>query len=159
MKSVIIYYSYSGNTKKVAQELEYHLKKTSEVDMIELVPKDEPRSFFGQCKRAFWHSKAKLEPVNMDLLPYDLICFGTPVWAFGPAPAVNAYLEECSGLCDKTAVLFTTYGSGTGNDRCLKYMQGILARKGVEDFKQFSVQQYKVDDQEFVQSVIKEALK
>ena len=158
MKSAIVYYSYSGNTKKVAQELADYLRQTQDVELIELVPQDEPRSFFGQCRRAFWHSKAKLEPVNTNLLPYDMICFGTPVWAFGPAPAINTYLEECSGLCGKTALLFTTYGSGTGNDRCLKYMRGILAKKGMEDFKQFSIQQYKVDNAEFVRSVIKETV-
>ena len=158
MKSVIVYYSYSGNTKKVAQELAEYLKETSEVDMIELVPQDEPRSFFGQCRRAFWHSQAKLEPVNMNLLPYDLICIGTPVWAFGPAPAINTYLEECSGLCEKQAIIFTTFGSGTGNARCLQHMQKILVKKGIEDFKRFSIQQYKVDNQEFVRSVIKEAI-
>jgi len=159
MKSVIVYYSYSGNTKKVAQELADYLKATSEVAMIELVAQDEPRSFLGQCRRALWHGKAKIESVNTNLLAYDIICFGTPVWAFGPAPALNTYLEECSGLCGKTAVLFTTYGSGTGNDWCLTYMRGILAKKGIDDFKRFSVQQYKVDDAEFVQSVIKETLK
>jgi flavodoxin len=159
MKSAVVYYSYSGNTKKVAQELTNYLKQAGEVEMIELVPQDEPRSFFGQCRRAFWHSKARLESMNTNLLPYDIICFGTPVWAFGPAPAINTYLDECSGLCEKTAILFTTYGSGTGNDRCLTYMQGILAKKGIQDFKKFSIQQYKVDNPEFVQSVIKEALK
>jgi flavodoxin len=159
MKSAVVYYSYSGNTRKVAQELAEYLKQTSEVKLIELAPKDEPHSFFGQCRRAFWHSKAKLEPVNMNLLSYDLVCFGTPVWAFGPAPAINAYLEECSGLCGKNVLLFTTYGTGTGNERCLKYMQKILAHKGVEDFKRFSIQQYKVDNPEFVRSAIREAIK
>ena len=159
MKTVVVYYSYSGNTKKVAQELADYFRQTSEVEIIELVPCDEPSSFFGQCLRAFWHSKAKLEPVNMNLLSYNLVCFGTPVWAFGPAPAINTYLEGCSGLCGKTVILFTTYGTGAGNDRCLKYMRGILMHKGVEDCKRFSIQQYKVDNPEFVRSVIKEAIK
>ena len=83
---------------------------------------------------------------------------GTPVWAFGPAPAMNTYLDRCSGLEGKTVVLFTTYGSGTGNGRCLDYMQNILTGKGVKAFKRFSIQQGKVSDRQHVLSIIKTAL-
>ncbi|MDD5347814.1 MAG: flavodoxin [Candidatus Omnitrophica bacterium] len=158
MKSAIVYYSYSGNTREVAGILAEYLRAKAEVDIIELKAVDESANFFGQCKRAFWHKRAELEAVNIDLLKYDLVCIGTPVWAFGPAPAVNTYLDKCSGLCEKQVVLFTTCGSGTGNDRCLDFMQQIFAKKGAEDFKRFSIQQYKVKDKDFVLSQIKKAL-
>lgn len=156
MKSIIVYYSYSGNTQKVANILMELLKTKSEVQQTELMGLDESKSFFDQCLRAFLRKKAALQPVNFDLSEFDLICFGTPVWAFGPAPAMNAYLEKCFGVEGKAVILFTTYGSGAGNDRCLKFMQDILAKKGAKDFKKFSIQQFKVNDKEFVLSQIKE---
>ncbi len=158
MRSIIIYYSYSGNTKKVAQTLSEYLRQKSEPEMLELKAQDESASFFGQCQRAFWHKKAEIELCKFDLKPYDLVCLGTPVWAFGPAPAMNTYLDKCSGLEAKEVILFTTYGSGTGNGRCLNYMQKILGQKGARGFKRFSIQQFKVDDKEFVLSKIKEKL-
>lgn len=158
MKSAVIYYSFSGNTKKVADVLKDCLKTKAEVEIIELKPLGESDKFLTQAARAFKRKRAQLAPVNYDLCGYDLVCFGTPVWAFGPAPAMNTYLDVCLGVKDKEVVLFTTYGSGTGNQRCLNYMQDVLAKKGAKQFKRFSIQQLKVDDREFVLSKIKAAL-
>lgn len=156
MKSIIIYYSYSGNTRKIANILAEYLKEKDSVDTIELKPQDESTSFFGQAARAFLKKRAQINAVNLDLAHYEVICFGTPVWAFAPSPAMNTYLDKCFGLEGKSVVLFTTYGSGTGKQRCLNYMQDILAKKGVKSFKRFSIQQFKVNNQEFVLSKIKE---
>ena len=156
MKSAVIYYSYSGNTKQVANLLVEHLNSQGEVNKIELTPLDESKSFLGQCRRAFSHARAQVEPVNFDLSGFDLICLGTPVWAFGPAPAMNTYLDNCSGVAGKDVILFSTFGSGTGNERCLNYMQDILSKKGSSNFNSFSIQQSKVGNREFVLSKIKE---
>ena len=156
MQSVIIYYSYSGNTQKVASILSGYLGQQGEVDIIELKGLDESEKFFAQAARAFRHKRATIQPVNFNLSRYDLICLGTPVWAFGPSPAINTYLDKCFGVEGKSVILFTTYGSGTGNERCLNYMQEMLAKKGAQQFKRFSVQQFKVNDKEFVLSKIKE---
>lgn len=157
MKSIIIYYSYSGNTRKVADVLAAGLMQKGEVEKIELTSPGEPRSFFSQARRAFFRKRAVIRPVNFDLSSYDLVCFGTPVWAFAPVPAMNTYLDECYGLKGKEIVLFTTYGSGTGNQRCIDYMQGILIRKGAGQFKRFSIQQFKVNNREFINSLLKGA--
>ena len=150
MKSIIVYYSYGGNTRTVAGCLCEYLKQRGQADILELKALDEANSFFGQCRRAFWHTRAKIEPLKFDLSAFDLICLGTPVWAFGPAPATNIYLDQCFGLEGKEVILFTTYGSGTGNTRCLNYMQHILQSKGAKDCQRFSIQQFKVNDKDFV---------
>jgi NAD(P)H dehydrogenase (quinone) len=156
MKSVIIYYSFSGNTKKVADVLSGYLEEKGSVETIEIKSLDESDKFLTQAARAFRRKRAQIAAVNFDLCGYDLLCFGTPVWAFGPAPAMNTYLDKCLGIKDKEVVLFTTYGSGTGNERCLNYMQNILTKKGAQKFKRFSIQQFKVNDKELVFSKIKE---
>jgi flavodoxin len=158
MKSAVVYYSYSGNTRKVAEILAKDLRSQCEVEMIELKGLDESNKFLVQAARAFRHKRAKIQPVNFNLSGYDLICFGSPVWAFGPAPGMNTYLDKCFGLEGKRVILFTTYGSGTGNERCLNYMQDILAKKGAKQFSRFSVQQFKVNDKDFVLSTIEEVL-
>lgn len=142
----------------MAQALSGYLSQNGEVAEIELKAKDEAGSFLGQCRRAFTRTRAELESADFDLGAYDLICFGTPVWAFGPAPAMNTFLDRCLGIGGKEIVLFTTYGSGTGNNRCLNYMQGILTRKGAKSFQRFSIQQFKVKDKEFILSEINAAI-
>lgn len=158
MKSIIIYYSYSGNTKQVAGVLSEILSQKGEVEVRELKGLDESDNFLGQVARAFWRKRARIEPVDFELKAFDLICFGTPVWAFGPAPAMNTYLDKCFGIEGKEVVLFTTFGSGAGNGRCLNYMQEILAKKGAEKFKRFSIQQFKVNEQNFILCRIKKVL-
>lgn len=156
MKGIIVYYSYSGNTRKIASTLQDYLRQKGQVESVELRALDEAKSFFAQGARAFKHARARIEPVSFDLKDYELICVGTPVWAFGPAPAVNAWLDAVAGVAGKKILLFSTYGSGTGNERCLNYMQKLLAEKGASNFTRFSVQQFKVSDNEFVLSKIKE---
>lgn len=157
MKSAIIYYSYSGNTKKVANILKELLDKKGECEEIELIAQDESKSFLGQCHRAFQRKKAKINTVKSEFSGYDLICLGTPVWAFTPTPAMNTFLDLCAGLEGKQVLLFTTYGSGTGNERCLNYMQNILSKKKASSFSRFSIQQFKVNDKDFVISKIEES--
>ena len=158
MRSIVVYYSYSGNTKRVADILVEYLKQRYEVTILRLEALNESNAFFCQAARAFFHKKAKIASVDFDLSSYDLICLGSPVWAFAPAPAINAYLKHCFGLADKSVVLFATYGSGAGVSRCLSYMQTILSYKGVKAFRRFSIQQFKVGDQGFVNRIISENL-
>ena len=156
MTSAIIYYSYSGNTGKVADILREHLSQKGEVETIELKAMDESDNFFIQATRAFRHKRAQIQRVNFNLSHYDLILFGTPVWAFAPAPAMNTFLDKCSGLDGKSVVLFATYGSGAGKERCLKYMHAILEKKGVRQFKKFLVQQFKANNRGFIKHALSE---
>lgn len=156
MKSIIIYYSYSGNTEKVAELLREYLGSKGEAVLIKIKAEDESDKFFTQAARAFRRKRTQIQPIDLDLASYDTLCFGTPVWAFAPAPAMNTYLDQCLGIEDKTVILFTTYGSGTGNQRCLNYMQQILSQKGAREFRRFSIQQYEVNNREFVLSQIRE---
>lgn len=134
------------------------LKEKGQAEELELVALDESKSFLGQCQRAFRHKRAKIGEANLDLSQYDLVCFGTPVWAFAPAPALNTYLDKCLGISAKAIVLFSTYGSGTGKERCLDYMQKILSAKGAVSFKRFSIQQSKANKPEFITAEIRKSI-
>ena len=158
MRAIIVYYSYSGNTKKASLELKRYLERQGSVELVELRPKDETNNFLGQCSRAMFGKEADIEDVTFDLSGFDLICLGTPVWAFGPAPAMNTYLKKCFGVENKSMVTFTTYGSGTGNNRCLRIMQKAMRKKKARKFCSFSIQQSKVNNKDFVWDVLARAL-
>lgn len=158
MKSAIIYYSYTGNTKKVAVELKNYLGQQGSVELIELKPLDETDSFLGQCKRAALRKEADIEDTKFDLLEFDLVCLGTPIWAFGPAPAMNTYLKKCSGLENKIVATFTTYGSGSGKGRCVRIMQDAMRSKGAKKFCDFGIQQSKVNNKDLILDQIAKVL-
>ena len=158
MKSIIIYYSYSGNTAKVAEILAEHIKQNGSVELIKLEPIDESKTFFVQAVQGFKRTRVNLKSVTTDLSGYDVICLGTPVWAFAPAPAMNRYLDSCRGIQGKDVVLFVSYGSGFGVRRCLDIMKREVKSKGAKKIFRFSIQESKVNNQTLVNGVIKDTL-
>lgn len=155
MKSAICYYSYTGNTEKVAVVLGEFLSLKGVVELVRIKAKKETNNFFIQAWQARIHKRVDIENIKFDFQDYELFCLGTPVWAFGPAPAVNTFLDKIVGLEDKIAILFTTYGSGTGNKHCLAYMKKILLDKGTKEVRLFTVASCKSQDKDFILSQIK----
>ena len=159
MKSLIVYYSFTGNTEKVAQALKEVLGRKGQADLVSLKPEDESGNFFIQAFRAFRKKKAVLKDAPVDVSGYDLICIGTPVWAFGPSPSVNSYLDGLKNIKGKDALCFITYGSGIGAKRCLNMMKTALKEKGAFKIFDFEIQQFKISDRDFVRAAIEETLK
>jgi flavodoxin len=157
MRCLIVYYSHTGNTAHVAALLADYLKDKAEVAVTQLKPKEDTGNFFSQASGAFRHKRVLLEDASYDVSPYEIICLGTPVWAFAPAPAMNAYLDNCCGIGSKKVIFFTTSG-GMGDARCIAYMQEILARKGAAKFSSFSIAQARVKQRDYVLSRIKESV-
>jgi len=147
MKSVVVYYSYSGNTDRVAKILVDILRKRGdEVVPVRIRPLKEETSFFAQCKEAFLGKKPELYRTLLELEDADKIMLGSPVWAFKPAPAINTYLEKCSFLNGKESFCFVTYGSGAGKENALNIMKKALEAKGAKVVNGISFQQHETED-------------
>ncbi len=140
MKSLIVYYSFSGNTDHVAKLFAAELKKKGEADVQRLMPKDEVSDFLGQCRAARAHKRADLGgKVDYDASPYDLIVLGSPVWAFAPVPAMNSFLDDLSGLNGKRVIVLLTSGSGLGVKHCFKSIRRILENKGASTIDDINI--------------------
>lgn len=115
MKKVIVYYSYRGNTKSIAEMIQ---KSTgADIARIETVVsydgdynsvvnqgQDEVNS--GYCP--------EIKPLNIDLSKYDEVILGTPVWWYTFAPAMHTFLKE-NDLSGKTVYPFATNGGWIGH--------------------------------------------
>jgi flavodoxin len=92
MKSVIIYYTFGGSTKKEAERLAAEMKAP-----IYRVKEARDRSFLGAFVPGGYqamHRKASaIKPLDIRLQEYDRIIIGCPVWGGFPAPAFNAIAE------------------------------------------------------------------
>jgi len=159
MRSLITYYSFSGNTDRIANIFAKILQTKGEVDIQRLTPKDEITDFIGQCRAARAHKKAVLEgSVKFDASPYDLILIGSPVWAFAPTPAMNTYLDNLSGLSGKRAVVLLTSGSGLGVGYCFKNIRKVLEAKGAARINEINIPDRKNKDGDFVTSSLQKIL-
>lgn len=93
MKILIAFYSKTGNTKKVGEEIARNL--ISETDEI-IDLKDRTRKIIGWIIAGKDASTKKLTKIEhkKDPSKYDLVIIGTPVWAWTITPAIRTYLTK-----------------------------------------------------------------
>jgi flavodoxin len=159
MKSLIVYYSYSGITEKVAGLYATELAKKGEVSVERLRPKEEITTFLGQCKAAFARKRAELSGnYTFDVSGYDLVIIGSPVWAFAPVPAVNTYLDSLTGLEGRRAVILLTSGSGAGVGNCFHTIKKALEAKHACGVDTVNIPNRMMRDEEFIIGALKKIL-
>jgi flavodoxin len=158
-KNLIVYYSFSGNTDKVAKIFSEALNKKGETELKRLRPKDEITNFIGQCRAARGHKRAVLdEATGFDVSHYDVVVLGCPVWAFAPVPAMNTYLDKVSGISGKKVIVLLTSGSGLGVKMCFNNIRKALAGKGVTDIAEINIPDRKQSDQDFIKASLEKVL-
>lgn len=89
MKTVILYYSFSGSTRKEAERLAAELSAPL-VRVREAKRRSLLASVIPGCSQAAHRETVTIRPVEEDLSQYDKIILGCPVWSGYPAPAFNA---------------------------------------------------------------------
>ena len=114
MKILIVYYSFDGNCKYVAEEI----SKSVNAEILELKPKTDAKDksilkhIFGG-KQAFVNEKTELFPFEKNIDSYDFIFLGTPVWKLNYAPALKTFLSE-NKIKEKKVALFCCGKGGMG---------------------------------------------
>ena len=127
MKVAVVYYSMSSNTSYVAEKIALELK----ADLISLEPeKQYPNKGF---KKYFWGGKSALmgdeptlKPYDFDSSKYDVVIFGTPVWASCYTPPLRTFIKKYGKeLVDKKVGAYACY-SGAGADKALEKLRKDL---------------------------------
>lgn len=128
MKTVVVYYSYTGNTRKLAAKI---AKKQGAV-LVEVKEK-KARSKVGTYVfgsfAAMRQKKSKIEPIKYDLNKFDKIIIAVPVWAGYPAPALNSIIELLPS--DKNIELVLSSGSGDSSKSADK-TKALISRSGAK---------------------------
>jgi flavodoxin len=108
----VAYYSYSGNTKRVAQRLR---EKTPGVLFeLETANPYSNRAVIEQAKREL--EQGRLPALQRDapnLALYDLVLVGGPVWWYTVATPVMSFLKD-AGFAGKNIAAFCTHEGGFG---------------------------------------------
>jgi NAD(P)H-dependent FMN reductase len=128
MKTGIIFHSYTGITRGIAEEIQAACRG----DLIEVRPQQDYSKLTAYtlgCLRARSGESDPIDPGSIEVTGYDLIVIGTPVWAWKPTPAINAAIGALQGCEGKPAVIFATCGSQAGDT--LAAMRKALKGRGV----------------------------
>lgn len=115
MKSLIVYYSYQQNTKKIAELIQEKIGgdilridtlTPYDGDYNSIVSQGQDEVNRGYCP--------ELKPIDADLSQYDTIILGTPVWWYTFAPAMHTFLKS-QNWNGKTVYPFATNGGWIGH--------------------------------------------
>jgi flavodoxin len=110
MKIGIVYYSRTGNTKKVAELLKEHLeKKKADVDLIEIIHEKKP-GFLKASRAGMKQTEPPIKNTDFDVSKYNTLIIGMPIWAFNPSPYFRSYFSNVKKLNGKKAGVFMTGG-------------------------------------------------
>ena len=95
MKTLVVYYSQSGNAQWMAERISSALS----ADMLRLVPKKAYpekgiRKYFFGGGSAVIKEAPELEPYKVNLEQYGQIVFVTPVWAGTVTPPLRTFIQE-----------------------------------------------------------------
>ena len=108
---LVVFYSWSGNTKFAAEQIQQATGGT----LFEIQPRRAYPEDYSECvavARKECPAGAKPELAALpDVAPYDTVFVGSPNWCSTIAPPVLAFLTSCD-LSGKTVVPFFTHGGG-----------------------------------------------
>jgi len=144
MKITLIFHSYSGITRGIAE----NVQAACGADIVEVRPKKEYSTLTAYtvgCLRARNCEKDPIVPETVDVSGSDLIVIGTPVWAFKATPAVNGAVAALAGCSGKKAVIFATCGGKAGET--LPILKKSLEEKGVRVLGEVLFTKQDVNDQ------------
>lgn len=132
MAKLIIYFSLSGNTKRVAQKIQ----ALTGADIVSLEPQvPYPAGYSNYVPVAQNEFEQRLHPEIKTKLPdldkYDTIYLGYPTWN-GRVPMIFYSLFDKYDFSNKTIVPFTTTG-GSNVDESMPYVRELAATSKVTD--------------------------
>ncbi|MBU1131571.1 hypothetical protein KJ840_05575 [Patescibacteria group bacterium] len=124
-KILVVYYSRTGTTEKVAGQL----AKKLDADLEEIVDQNSRKGVVGYLRSgrdAIRKKEIFIEPVKKDPAQYDLVVIGTPVWAFTMSAPVRTYLNSYKDKFNQIA-FFTSQG-GDKEQKVFKDMERLAGK-------------------------------
>ena len=108
-KALVVIYSYTGNTRAVADEIIKRFKTDTVV-----IRAKKYDSFMGGMKanNDAWTEAiyTDIDPETVDMSQYNLIFLGSPIWWYRPAVPLWAFVDR-NDFKGKPVVLFNTFNS------------------------------------------------
>lgn len=115
MKKLVVFYSYTGHTKMIAENIQQKLNcdileikpvKPYSTDYRTVVDEEQNNSSVGKTP--------DIQKIDKNLNDYDEIIIGTPVWWYTIAPVIRTFLTQ-NDLSNKTIKPFATNAGWLGH--------------------------------------------
>ena len=147
-KILVVYFSQSGHTKKLAKEISRNLK----CDIEEIKTTSSYGGFLGY-QRALLQSILKLKPkiksIRHNLENYDLVIIGGPVWAGSISSPVRSFLSHNKKKLNDVA-FFLTRGGPFEKSNLFDQMEQALGKNSLATL---SVSDKELDNGKFKKNI------
>lgn len=129
-KKIVVYYSYTGNTKMIAEKI----AKELQCDILELKPKVRYSEDYDEVVAEYQDNETakttpEIEKNDLPINEYDEIILGSPVWWYTIAPVVRTFLKE-NNFVSKIIYPFATNAGWIG--RTFKEIEELCPKCKVE---------------------------
>ena len=131
MKKLVVYFSYTNNTRTIANKI----KEKLNCDILEIKTVIPYSNDYQTVVDDEQNSEAsnhlpEIQKIDVDLTQYDEIILGTPVWWYRPVPAIRTFLNQYD-LSGKTIKPFATNAGWLG--RTFKEIKALCPNSKVEE--------------------------
>ncbi len=127
MRSLIVYYSKTGVTRRAAIDVSRMLGSDVE-EIIDIKDRGGLAGWLTGGGDSFLKKLTEIKRPKKDPSKYSLVIIGTPVWSFTVTPAIRTYItKKCRRL--RKVAFFCTHGGAPGNT--FKTMKELCGKKPV----------------------------
>lgn len=129
-KYLVAYYSWTGNTAKIANVLAELLSADIE-EIHDISPRSGTLAFASAVFASVLQRSPPILPLTKSVADYDVVILGCPVWASNIATPMRTYIKQQKpGI--KQVALFCTLG-GSGGKAALSKMATLCGRTSLAD--------------------------
>lgn len=127
-KVLVVYYSKTGNTKRVAEDIASGLN----ADIERIIDNKNRSGIMGYVKAgrdAMMERLTEIAQVEKNPANYDLVIIGSPIWGWNMAPAIRTYIVKYKDSFKQFSCFFTA--DGTKYTKVLKKVEDLTGKKAV----------------------------
>ena len=128
-KILVVYYSFSGNSKKVAE----YVKEKLNADILELEPTIPFSSDYDEVVREWQNNDIKrdveIKPIDVELSQYNKVVLITGTWWYGITPVMKKFLKEYD-LSGKDIIVASSNAGWLGH--CFKDYETLLPNSNIK---------------------------
>ena len=132
MKCAVIYYSKTGVTKRIVDQVQARFN----ADVYPVEPEKAYGGFLSSVARVVGEKTSKkgaaLKTAVSDFAPYDAVFIGFPVWCGTVPDFLQEYIRKAN-LAGKRIIPFAT-ASANGKESSLKTLKALLPDSSITDY-------------------------
>ncbi|HOB86286.1 MAG TPA: flavodoxin [Bacillota bacterium] len=145
-RALVVYYSRTGTTRSVAEEIASCLA----ADLEEVKATRDRRGLWGwlvSAKEGVLGQLTSIQAPKYDPADYELLVIGTPVWGENMSSPIRTYIKSHPTRFQKVAFFCTRQGSSSG--KTLKELERLWGKPPVAvlDLKEKEVKERRIKEE------------